>query len=92
MYIPISWLVGAAFGIVLLVWLLRRPRARDRDLLQPPRTPEAAPGAASAGLPPALEAEVRQLVRDRRKIEAIKRVREETRLGLAEAKDLVERL
>lgn len=40
----------------------------------------------------ALEQEVQQLLSQNRKIEAIKRVREETGYGLKQAKDYVERL
>ena len=43
-------------------------------------------------LPANMLDEVRLLISQNRKIEAIKRVREATHLGLSEAKDLVERL
>jgi hypothetical protein len=41
-------------------------------------------------LPPSADAEIRSLLRDRRKIEAIKVLRQHTGLGLKEAKDKVE--
>jgi Ribosomal protein L7/L12 C-terminal domain len=41
-------------------------------------------------LPPSAEDEVRSLLRERRKIEAIKAVRVHTGIGLKEAKDRVE--
>ena len=43
-------------------------------------------------LPPAADAEVRALIKERRKIEAIKVVRLHTGLGLKEAKDQVDAL
>lgn len=43
------------------------------------------------GLPPEVEFEVRSLVESRKKIQAIKIVRDHTGLGLKECKDLVER-
>lgn len=48
------------------------------------------PGFNSAGSNLSLSPEVRQLVRDKQKIQAIKLVRQQTGLGLKEAKDLVE--
>jgi ribosomal protein L7/L12 len=53
---------------------------------------ETAGLAAVTELPPEILNEVRFLVGQGRKIDAIKRVREVTLLGLTEAKDLVERL
>ena len=97
MYLPLP--VLAALGLiflVLLVLLLRR-RSGDRDLMAPPRhseLPGGRPGHADLGvdLPPEVESEARALLRAGNKIEAIKLVREATRLGLAEAKQLVERM
>ena len=93
MYIPVSAIVSVAVLLVVLVLLALRGRARSRDLMAPPASaePRFAPQAATL-LSPELEAEIRQLVRQKRKLDAIKRVREETHIGLAEAKDLVERL
>jgi hypothetical protein len=49
-------------------------------------------GSAVTGTDPALDAEVGTLLRARRKIEAIKLVRERTGIGLKEAKDRVDAL
>ena len=97
MYLPLP--VLAALGIVFLVLivLVLRRRSGDRDLIAPPGRAElprrrlADPGAGIE-LPPEVETEVRALLAAGNKIEAIKLVREATRLGLAEAKDLVERM
>jgi large subunit ribosomal protein L7/L12 len=98
MFVPVPILIAvAAAFLVLLLFALRR-RGDSRDLSAPP--PRAAPqprawpaGAAPIGdLPPDLAAEVRALLDQDRKIEAIKLVRQATSLGLAEAKDMVERM
>jgi large subunit ribosomal protein L7/L12 len=95
MYVPVPILaaVGIAFLALLLLVLRRRPG--QRDLIAPPRSaqPPAWPtGAVPVGdAPSEIEAELRALLAAGRKIEAIKLVRESTGLGLAEAKDLVER-
>jgi large subunit ribosomal protein L7/L12 len=56
----------------------------------PAAWPAAAPPAS--GLPADLDAQVRAMLGAGRKIEAIKLVRDTTRMGLAEAKNLVERM
>ncbi|OJV91286.1 MAG: hypothetical protein BGO39_26945 [Chloroflexi bacterium 54-19] len=48
------------------------------------------PGFSPAGSKPSLSPEVHQLVMNKQKIQAIKLVREQTGLGLKEAKDLVD--
>ena len=91
--LPILAAIGIAF-LALLMLALRR-RSGSRDLIAPPRSapPRAAPTAAPiAELPAEVEAEVRALLAAGNKIQAIKRVREVTHLGLAEAKGLVERM
>jgi large subunit ribosomal protein L7/L12 len=106
MFVPVP--VLAAFGIAFLVLLLMafRRRSGERDLVAPPRrsgspapSPRAVPpGAWSAGAAPIgdlaaeVDGDVRALMAAGRKIEAIKLVRASTGLGLAEAKDLVERM
>jgi large subunit ribosomal protein L7/L12 len=105
MYLPMP--VLAALGIVFLVLVLLafRRRSGERDLIAPPRSGPPAPlaralparawpaGVAPIGdVPAELETELRELVAAGRKIEAIKLVRASTGLGLAEAKDLVERM
>ena len=78
-------LLGIAIG-----WVLGRARG-SRDLLAPPRV--VPPRATTpVDLDPARAAELRGLVAARRRIEAIKRLRAATGLGLAEAKDRIERL
>jgi large subunit ribosomal protein L7/L12 len=97
MYLPVPVLIAiAALLLILLVLALRRRGGRP-DLTAPPRyapPPQAWPaGAAPVGdLPPDLAAEVRALLAQDRKIEAIKLVRQATHLGLGEAKELVERM
>jgi ribosomal protein L7/L12 len=56
----------------------------------PTFSPPDIPGFSPAGSKPSLSPEVRQLVRDKQKIQAIKLVRQQTGLGLKEAKDLVD--
>jgi len=70
---------------------------RDPDLPLAPLDPGLRRGTSPSGdapvaLPEGVEANVRQLIREQRKIEAIKIVRHATGMGLAEAKDYVERM
>ena len=101
--IPVLAAIGVAFLALVLAVLFRRPRGRD--LMGPPRgslqsgapsrvptPPRAARAPFPSGLPPALELEVQALLEQGKKIEAIRRVREETHVGLGEAKTMVERL
>jgi|SRR5688572_15671062 hypothetical protein len=100
---PVLAAIGVALLALVLAVLFRRPRGRD--LMGPPRgslrngarsraptQPRAAQARFPSGLPPALELEVLALLEQGKKIEAIKRVREETHVGLGEAKTMVERL
>jgi ribosomal protein L7/L12 len=80
-----------AVALLVLAALALRRRGGSRDLIAPP-PPRSAGAASAADLPPEIASEVRALIADRRKIEAIRRVRAATGLGLAEAKDLVERM
>lgn len=87
-----GFLCGAA-----LTWVLRRKAGRGaRDLIAPPPTPRPARQPASASSAPAPagsdEEAVVELLRQNRKIEAIKLWREATGLGLAESKAAVEAL
>lgn len=100
MHVPLPVLAAAAILFLVLAFLALRRRASARDLIEPPRYPygterardAAARPAATADLPPEVLEEVRSLVGRGRKIDAIKRVREVTHLGLGEAKNLVEHL
>lgn len=96
MYLPLPILAAIGIAFLALFLLALRRRSGDRDLIAPQRSapPPAWPaGAAPIGdAPPEIEAELRALLAAGRKIEAIKLVRESTGLGLAEAKDLVERM
>ncbi|MDR6834136.1 MULTISPECIES: ribosomal protein L7/L12 [unclassified Sphingopyxis] len=78
-------ILGLLLGL-LLARYLRRQRA-SRELSGPPPRPMVRVGDERIN-----NDEIRALIRQNQKIEAIKRVRERTGLGLAEAKDAVEAL
>jgi hypothetical protein len=91
MYVSMPVLAAIGFAFLVLAALAWRRRGGERDLVAPPRARPA--GAAPIGdLPPEIAAEARALLAAGRKIEAIKRIRAATGLGLAEAKQLVERM
>lgn len=77
---------GLALGLYIARWLRNRRGAGRGDLTSAPR-PMVRVGDERIDTP-----EIRELLRQNRKIDAIKRVREKTGLGLAEAKDAVEAL
>lgn len=85
-----------AFGFLCgagLVLALRR--GGGRDLTGPPRTlsrPNSAQPIVTMRTETIDDEEIRDLIRQNRKIEAIKRLRDATGLGLKEAKDAVEAL
>lgn len=84
----LGFLCGA--GLVLAL-----RRGGGRDLTGPPRTlsqPNAAKTVVTVRTETIDDEEIRELVRQNRKIEAIKRLRDATGLGLKEAKDAVEAL
>jgi len=93
-------LIGAIILVVLV--MLRRlfgPRPREPFAPQKPKMISAEGGAVAAeidgqelDIDPAVLAEIRKLSDSGQKIEAIKRLRETTGLGLAEAKQIVESL
>ena len=99
MYIPVWALILLGLGCLGFLVLLLRPRG-TRDLTQAPRmaAPRPAPHFTlpplhtPEGIPPELVAELRQMIAAGQKIHAIKRLRELTHCGLAEAKDWVDRL
>lgn len=78
---------GLLLGFLLAKYLLGRARS---DLTGPPRSHAAPRPLVRVGDERIDEDEIRELIRQNRKIEAIKRVRDRTGLGLAEAKDAVE--
>lgn len=82
----ILFVFGLVAGIALTLALQRRSGDR-RDLTTPPPIRLAPPRATRTDID---EAEIIVLLRLGRKIEAIKRMREQTGMGLAEAKDAVE--
>ncbi|MET0246671.1 MAG: ribosomal protein L7/L12 [Sphingomonas sp.] len=108
MFVPIPVLVAiGAILLLLLAPVLRRSRRRDPLLgaqqsayrPAPPRdrpqatAPERAPiGEGETTLAPEVEAQVIALISAGRKIEAIKVVKDATRMGLKDSKDLVEAL
>lgn len=84
----LGFLCGA--GLVLAL-----RRGGGRDLTGPPRTlsqPNAAKTVVTVRTETIADEEIRELIRQNRKIEAIKRLRDATGLGLKEAKDAVEAL
>lgn len=99
MSVPVPLLAAGLVLLVVLFWLALRRRG-DRDLLAPPPSlravpppldaPSVRPAPAAAPAPVDLESQLKALLAGGRKIEAIKRLREATGLGLAEAKDWVE--
>ena len=92
MFVPMPLLIlGGLIAAGLILLLLRRANSGGRDLIAPPKS---FPRAATPGprLSPATEAEIRALVATGQKLAAIKRVREESGLGLREAKEWVESL
>ncbi len=98
MYLPVWAIALLGLGWLGFLWLLIR-RDGGSDLAQPSRmAPPSAPRFAlpprpgPEGIPPEVVAELRQLLAAGEKIQAIKRLRELTHCGLAEAKDWVERL
>ena len=106
MNVPMPVLAAIAIAFLVLIVIVLRRRPHGRDLMGPPRsslqntarsagaTPAGAapPAPFPSGLPPELELEARNLLAQGKKLEAIKRVREEIHVGLGEAKTMVERL
>lgn len=102
MFVPL-WLIAlAAAGLLLLAWLafrrsggdmIERQRRDAQSWSAPPSPPSHRAVAPPTPDEQALFAlpEIRAALERGNKIEAIKLVREQTRLGLKEAKELVER-
>jgi hypothetical protein len=95
MHLPVWAIILLGIGWLGFLWLLIK-RDRGSDLTQAPRTvaPRVAlpPLPGPEGIPPEMVAELRAMVANGRKLEAIKRLRQLTHCGLAEAKEWVERL
>jgi large subunit ribosomal protein L7/L12 len=84
--------LGFLYGAGLILALRR---SGGRDLTGPPRTlsqPNAAQTIVTVRTETIDDDEIRELIRQNRKIEAIKRLRDLTGLGLKEAKDAVDTL
>lgn len=107
MYLPVPVLAAIGIAFLALALLALRRRGGERDLIAPPRLGTPAPppppmpmptrtwpaGAAPIGdLAEEIAGEVRELLAAGHKIEAIKLVRAATGMGLAEAKEMVERM
>ncbi len=84
--------VGVFIGASIASRFARdRGRRPSRDLLQPPRFVESshAQRRLSRG---EIDEDIRRLAADGHKIEAIRKLRERSGMGLKEAKDAIERL
>ena len=96
MFLPVWAIILLGLGWLGFLWLLIRRDGRG-DLTGPPARALAPPIAlpprpGPEGIPPEMVAELRQMAAAGQKIQAIKRLRELTACGLAEAKERVERL
>jgi hypothetical protein len=80
-------ILGLGLGLLLARYL--RGQRASRDLRAPPPPPRPMVRVGDERID---NEEIRALIRQDQKIEAIKLVRERTGLGLAEAKDAVEAL
>ncbi len=92
----IPFVLGLLLGVALTLFLIRKGQGDRRDLTAPPpraapHTPEIRP-MVRVGDERIGDEDILDLIRQNRKIEAIKLMRERTGLGLAEAKDAVEAL
>ncbi|ALJ13370.1 ribosomal protein L7/L12 [Sphingopyxis macrogoltabida] len=89
----IGKLLFLAAGLLIGLLLARFLRGGGRrDLTAPPPARPPMPRIGEARIDDARidDEEIRELIRQNRKIEAIKRLRDQTGLGLKEAKDAVE--
>jgi len=98
LYVPLPILIALAIIVPLLALAaFRRRAARDPLMGAPPASPPRAPSSGTSPPAPAVQhgdlaARVPPLVAAGRKIEAIKLVRDETGMGLKEAKDFADGL
>ena len=99
MFVPVWLLALAGLAFVILAWLALRPRGGGEMIQGQQRDARRIASHAPphrAALPPDQAAllavpEISAALAAGRKLEAIRLVRERSRLGLKEAKDLVER-
>jgi len=89
--------LGFGIGLVAALILVARSRSHSRrdSLMGLPRSddaPRRSPRHPGGGLTPEVSDEVRKLAASGKKIAAIKRLRNESGLGLKAAKQVVERL
>lgn len=95
MFIPLPFLIAFAVVFVLLAAKVafsarRRDPLLGGQTLRPARATRPTRPALPIPLTPEVEAEVRALIAERRKIDAIKLARDATGLDLKGSKDLVE--
>jgi ribosomal protein L7/L12 len=83
----VPWLVATGVAMLVLPALAMTARRGRGDLLRPPKA-----AVTAETLPAETRQKVAALIAGRRKIEAIKLVRETVPMGLREAKDLVDLL
>ena len=92
----IPFVLGLLLGVALTLFLIRKGGDSRRDLTAPPpRMAQRAPETRTTvrvGDEQTIDRDTVDPIRQNRKIEAIKLMREKTGLGLAEAKDAVEAL
>lgn len=92
----ILFVLGLACGVALTLFLIRKGRDNRRDLTAPPRSSAPRPAAPRAmvrvGDERISDEDIIDKIRQNRKIEAIKLMREKTGSSLSEAKDAVEAL
>ena len=87
----IPFVLGLLLGVALTLFLIRKGQGDRRDLTAPPARAAPRP-MVRVGDERISDEDILDLIRQNRKIEAIKLMREKTGLGLAEAKDAVEEL
>jgi len=88
-----SWvtiLVPLTLVVFVAGFVIGRRKRDARDLSGPPTMPRPPRRAPGSPLDPATRAEIEAMLAARRKIDAIKLLREATGMGLKEAKEAVE--
>lgn len=82
-------LVGWSLLVFAAGYVVGKRRRAARDLSGPPPMPRG-PSAPPAGLTSEAEARIDEALRQGRKIEAIRHLREATGMGLKDAKDAID--